>query len=237
MAITFTNLGVNANPDLDDNTDNTSYATASWTPPSSGLIILDVGTDQVAGFPGAPTVTGNSLTWTQIATVTFGSIRRLSRYAANASGSTTGATTFSAFGGTQSGIRASFYVADGTDVDNGVVQTFIQSPTNTGTGSPASVTLSAAADANNRPCAATFNYTSNPTDQAPGASWTELDDLHNFEQKSLLTQYRGDAFDTAASSTWTGTQGWAMIASELKVGAVAAGITLDPFGMSGFFGA
>ena len=237
MAITFSNLGNSAAPDLNDNTDATSYATSSWAPPSSGLIIVDVFTQQASGFPDIPTVSGNSLTWTQIQTITFSSVRRLTRFAANASGSTTGTTTFSGFSATQAGIRASFYLADGTDVDNGVTQTFIQSPTNSGSSvTTLSITLSAAADSNNRPCAVFFTSNDN-ANQTPRTNWTELDDLHNFEQKSLATQYRGDAFETTASSSWPSNAVCAGIASELKVGAVVAGTAVDPFGMTGFFGA
>jgi hypothetical protein len=224
--LTFSNLGASTTPDVNSNTSGTSFVTPSWTPPSAGLIVLDVCSEQASGFPSAPTVTGNSITWVQIATITFASTRRLTRYGANAAGSAAGATTIGTFGGSnQLSCRASFYAVDGTDVANGVAQTFVQSPTGNGTGTSGSITLAAGSNSRNRPIAA-FHHLGDNEAKTARASWTALDDLHNFSSMSLATQYRSDAFETTASATWTTSAIWAGISSELKATGATLPITL-----------
>lgn len=42
MPLAFSNLGASANPDINDSTDAASYSNTSWTPPTSGLIVVGV---------------------------------------------------------------------------------------------------------------------------------------------------------------------------------------------------
>ena len=116
MAITFTNLGTNANPDINDATDLNSYSNSSWSPPSSGLIILFVFSRATSGTTNEPTVSGNNLTWTKIKTSISGTTWRVTLFGANASGSSTGATTIAFGGQTQFMCRASFFLAEGVDL-------------------------------------------------------------------------------------------------------------------------
>jgi hypothetical protein len=170
--------------------------------------------------PTTPTISGNSLTWTQIATNTVSTggseIARLTLFGANASGSATGATTIDFSSETQECCLASFYKADGTDVANGVAQTFVQSPTNSGSGSESSVTFSAASDANNRPIYASYIDTN--IVQSPRTNWTEADDLSSSGPTNALeTQYRSDAFETTGSATSAESRDWISIGAEIKI--------------------
>lgn len=230
MAITFSNLGSSANPDINDNTDLNTYSNSSWTPPSSGLIVVFVSSRATSGSTNLPSISGNSLTWTQIATVNFANAHTMTLFGANASGSTTGVTTITFGGQTQQACRASFFLAEGVDLSGGVAAAFVQSPTGSGSGADnGSVTLSAASDSNNRPIAG-FGHSANEG-KTPRANWTELDDLTGgFGGTMVETQYRSDTFETTASATWVTSSAitWLGIAAELKASGGAAPGTVHP---------
>jgi len=232
MAITFTDQDT---PDKVDGTDAASYASSSWTPPNE-LIILFVFNSKFSGASVIPTVSGNSLTWFQIATVSLTSenagYMRCTLFGANGSGATDGVTTFDFAGETQMGIRAFFMSASGTDVANGVVQSFIQAPTGTVTSANSiSIALSAAGNSENRPVAGFANDRNNPI--TPRTNWTEMDEITSasgFDQRAE-TQVRTGTFETTASASgseagdeWIGE--WIGIAAEIK--APAAAVFLPP---------
>jgi hypothetical protein len=227
--ISFTNLGNSANPDIADSSDATSYSNSSWTPPTDGLILLFVSTQTAtSGAQVAPTVSGNNLTWVQIATRQFDDpggtdLRRITLFAADASGSTTGQTTIDFGSNTQLNCLASFFQATGVDLSGGVAAAFVQSPTNEGTdGTESSVTLSAAADSRNRPIYGSAQTTSQ--NQTPRSGWTEADDLTiSSPTDGLETQWREDAFETTASATFSEVEDWGCIAAELKALVSAGG--------------
>ena len=57
--------------------------------------------------------------------------------------------------------------------------------------------------------------------------WTELDDLAGSGPvRGVDSQYRGDAFETVASASWTTSSVWLGIAAELKIEGVAAGVSV-----------
>lgn len=215
MAITFTNLGAtaNTNPDINTGTDANSYPNSSWTPPSSGLICVFV--RNRAATPGTPTMSGNNITWTEIASVTNG-VSKLTLFGADAAGSTTGVTTIDFAGATQIACQASFFVADGVDLTGGVVAAFVPAPPASATSvTTLSITLAAAGHADNRAIAGFFHAQNEATTER--ANWTELDDLAvGLGGGGLATQYRGDAFETTASATWASTVNAEGIAAELK---------------------
>lgn len=218
MAITFTNLGASADPDINSSLDASSYATASWTPPTSGLIIVFV--RNRAATPGTPTISGNGLTWTQIAVVTNG-VSKLTLFGANASGSSAGATTIDFGGATQIACQASFFLAEGVDLTT-VVGAFVQAPTASGVNvATLSITLAAAGAADNRPIAGFFHAALETT--TPRAGWTEADDFNvGAGGGNLATQHRADAFETTASATWASSVNAEGIAAELKAAGGAA---------------
>jgi hypothetical protein len=225
MAIAFANLGVNTTPDINPSAVQSSYATASWTPPTSGLILLSVYSVKVGGSD-LPTVSGNSLTWVQIATHVNVNWRQ-TLFAANASGSTTGATTISFGGVNQLRCLAAFSHATGVDLSGTVAAAFVQSVAETDlTTSAPSITLAAASNSANRPYACFSNGISDAI--TPRTNWTELDDFLTLDGGRIETQFRSDAFETTASASGS-TTNWEGIAVELK----AAGAFQDLASVSG----
>jgi hypothetical protein len=213
MAIVFTDQNT---PEINSTANQTSYSSASWTPPNE-LIIAIVHSGKIpAGVQ--PTGSGNGITWTAINTIATGN-HRLTLFGANGSGATAGATTFDFGAETQAECAVSFISASGTDVANGVAQTFVQSPTNSVIGATSlSITLAAAGNSNNRPVAG-FSATAAP--RTPRTSWTETIDVP-LDVSGLEAQYRSDAFETTASASTAGAENWIGIASEIKAQTVSA---------------
>lgn len=212
--IAFFNLGTSAAPDFNQGS-GSSHVTASRTPPA-GLNLLGIASRHASG-PIVPTVTGNSMTWVQIATVTVNSIWRLTLFAANGSGATAGATTISwAAQGSQVSAMGTFSYATGVDLTGGVAAAFVQAPTNFDAGTPFSLTvnLAAAGSASNRPFAVFFR--ARHEDAVPRTNWTELDDMTTANFRGLQSQYRADAMDSAASVSWSVGSACAGIAVEIK---------------------
>src|SRR2546427_398055 len=87
--IAFVNDGSSATPDFWSTANTNSFATGSWTPPASGLLVLFVGDEVGSGTPNQPTVSGNSVAWAAIKTINVG-VNRLTLFAANSAGSGTG---------------------------------------------------------------------------------------------------------------------------------------------------
>lgn len=236
MGIAFANMGASAAPDVFSSVDASSFSSAAHTPPT-GVIICFVNTrtanSDATSPPNIPTVTGNGLTWTQIATVTYNSSSaihrgRLTLFAADNTGgtATNGATSFDFAGQTQTGYGVSFFYATGVDVSGGLAAAFVQAPTNTGsTLTTLSVNLAAAGHADNRPIAG-FAHSANET-ATERTNWTEVDDDGTSSPTtSLETQYRSDTFETTASASWSSNVACAGIAAELK--ATIAGGSVKP---------
>lgn len=75
-------------------TDGTSFTTASHTPTANALQLLWVESHNASNLNGPPTVTGNSLTWVQVATVAFTTaVRRLTLFRALGAAPGTGVST------------------------------------------------------------------------------------------------------------------------------------------------
>ena len=225
MSITFTNLGASANPDLDEFRNQTSYSNSSWTPPTSGLICLFVATREASGANGPPTVTGNSLTWTQIATVTFEvGDWRITLFAADATGSSTGATTADYGSDTQLHCNMFFCQVTGVDLSSGVAGAFVQSQTAEDSGTPAtsgSVTLSSFASSDNRPLACFWHGATETITVEAG--WTQLDAFTGTgASRGGASMYRDDSSDLTPSASWSTSTDWGGIAVELKAEAAAA---------------
>ena len=223
MAIAFANLGVSASPDIFSTSNASSYANSSWTPPTTGMIGCWVANTH-ASATTIPTISGNGITWVQIATVSLlsGIDRRLTLFAANAAGASAGVTTIDYAGSNQTGTAASFFQITGADEANGVAQSFVQTLNNNGSAAlSGSVTLAAAANSNNRPISA-FIHNANEV-VTPQTNWTELDDGSYINPSfALESQFRSDAFDTAAAASWATSSIWIGMAAEVKVLTAAA---------------
>ena len=235
MAIGFANLGVSANPDINSSTDASSYVNTSWTPPTAGLIICFV-VSRTGACGNVPTVSGNSLTWVQIATICVGATaaRRITLFGADAAGATTGATTIDFAAETQQSCTASFFQATAIDLSGGVAAAFVQTATNSGTATSGSVTLAAAGHADNRPIAM-FTHRANQA-TVPDAAWTEVDDLAGSAPiRGSETQWDADGFQNASAS-WVTSSDWVGMAAELKATVAATDPALLHYNLSNQFG-
>lgn len=226
--LSFTNQGSSANPDINSSTDATSYANSSWTPPTSGMVVVFVFNQTSSDMfdPLVPSVTGNSLTWTLIDSIIVAQ-SRVSLIAANASGSAAGATTFDFGCQTQAGFGASFFSVSNVYLTDGVVGAFQQVQNGSGTGATSgSITLNSATDSGNRPISAFAHNTNEAT--TPRTNWTELDDLAgSAPARGFETQYRSDAFETTASASWTTGSDWLGLAAEIRKTGSSSGPAME----------
>lgn len=230
MAITFTNQGASADPDINISTDLSTYDSASWTPPSSGLLIAFIYSREAAGSNAVSSLvhdpTGANVAWTSIATVQYGAsnVNRLSLYAIDSSTLGTGIDRVS-YAGAQQCCSVSIFLAEGVDLSGGVAAAFVQSPTATDggvAGTTGTVSLSAAGASANRPIAG-FGHAAQE-DTTFRTNWTEVDDLQGAAPvRGTETQVREDAFETTASATWTTSSRWGGIAAELLAETAEAG--------------
>lgn len=231
MALSFANEGASSGtptaPDLINAQNNqTSVASASWTPDTTKDVILVIVTYRIGTTaPTSVSLSGNGVTWTQLAFINDGAVAGMALFAAPAASATAGATTVT-YDNSTKGTLMGFGYADGVDLSGGVAAAFIQAVTGSGGSSPASLTLSAAGATDNRPFAAFDHYSDEGTTAQSG--WTELDDFSglvvNSQPRSISSQYRTDQFDTAAGASWaTTTENWCGCAVELKAAAGGGG--------------
>lgn len=175
-----------------------------------------------------PTMSGNSLTWVQIGiTQNVASNRTLSLFAADGTGATTGVTTIDFGGNTETGCIAEFFQVTGADLRGGVAAAFVQTATANGTATSGSVTLAAAGNPNNRPIAAFYHGTSETA--VVRANWTLIDVLFGTSHaRSVISQWRADAFETTASATWATSSAWVGFAAEIKALLVGPPLRVSP---------
>jgi len=224
MAITFTNQGASANPDFLDRANAASYVTPAggWTPPTTGIIGLWV-FNWIAAIGNVPTVSGNGVTWVQVATVAVdpGTSERITLFGAFAAGATAGQTTINFAAQTQLGCDCHFFQITGADESGTIANAFVQTPNANGTGTASSVTLAAAGHADNRPISAHSHLANEVT--TPRTNWTEFDDFNSAGPNAGgEDQVRSDAFETTASASWATSVAWLAMAAEVKA-AVAGG--------------
>lgn len=150
MAVSGTNL-----TSFQSSTDATSYATASITPTANYLVLASVSSSK-ATTPDTPTLSGNNLTWVQIATNNFdtaGTQRTVTLFRALGPSPTAGALTASFGGNTQTACTITVDQFSGADTGgtNGS-GAIVQSATNAEASQAAAtftITLAAFSSANN----------------------------------------------------------------------------------------
>src|SRR3990172_6232571 len=198
MPISFSNLGSSANPDINSSTDADTYVTSSWTPPSSGLIILFVYA-RATGTPNAPSITGNGISYVNKSAFEWDTVHGLFLYVADATGSTTGVTTLDFEAQTQECCIASFLLVTGADLSGGVFGAIVQAVFDDTIDTSLSVPLAAAGNAANLPISCFVHIANEVTE--PRTNWTEADDLAGADPvRGLNTQWRSDAFETTSST-------------------------------------
>jgi hypothetical protein len=219
VGIAATNRASTANT-----TNGTAYVSDPFTPTANALIVVcSAAAKPNSSDPNVTTVTDSAgLTWTQIYEfyyVTTGTNRaRLSIYAAQAPSSPSLMTVISSYaGGTVAGCIQQIFEVTGSDVANGVGQTFVQKVPTTAnaSGTSASATLAAPGNSNNRSFFVSVHWANDGT--IPAASWTELGDAgHPNPNQSAETEWRSDTFDAAASATWPTSSKYGGIGLEIK---------------------
>lgn len=222
MAITLNTLTSHG-----DSADANSYTTASSFTPGANRLVLAFVENSKGSTANTPTVTGNSLTWVQVATVAFstGSRRRLTLFRAMGASPTNGALTADFAGVNQTSIAISVFELDGVDTSgtngSGAV---VQNATNTGEAvSSVTATLAAFGSASNGAVAG-VGATAN-VGITHDTGWSEIHDITSvtLPATALETQWIATNDTTASGTMVSGTASMGIIAIEIK--AAVAGRT------------
>ena len=179
---------------------SSSYNTASVTPGANRLVLVAVENAKDGSTdPNTPTLSGNGITWVQVATVLYestGSIRtRLTLFRGLAALPTGGAITIDLAGQTSYYIAWSVAAFAVVNVATPVVQSAVAS----GTGTSLAATLAAFGSAAN----ATYGACSHRAGEAssPGSGFAEIHDLVQGGGFDLETEWRVDN-DTSVDASW-----------------------------------
>lgn len=207
-------------PIIQSGTDATSYATASWTPAADRLIVVCVENSFGAGAPNTPTISGNSMTWSEVVNYqpdTSGTQYRLTLFAAKTGSSpTTEATTVDLGGQLAAGCSALFVEWNGADLTGTAVQAIVQTKNGTvdSSGTDQSITLDAAIGSGN----ASAGYIMHQAVEAttPGSGYTEIGPAQHTGPSSSLTSIYKLAGATLVDASWTTSAGRGGIAFEVK---------------------
>lgn len=205
----------------------TSATSASITPTANNLVLVTVVSRTSSGDPNHPTLTGNSLTYVEIASANYdntGTQKRVTLFRAMGSSPTSGTIAIDFAGQTQTDIKWSVDQASGTDTSgtNGS-GAIVQSATNADTSNLATaltVTLAAFSSTNN----ATYGGfgKGGSGGHTVGSGFTQLSNETSAGAITVSTQWRVDNDTTVdVTSSEAGEQGG--IAIEIK--AATAGVT------------
>jgi hypothetical protein len=233
MAITITALTSSY-----DNVDRTVYTTASISPTASRWLVVDSFARGPDPVPSDATVAGLSLTWTQEGSGDAGSILRINRHYAWTGASPGSGTITLTYSVSALGAGWVIYEVNGANASDPFVQT-IANVTSNPPATSVSVTLAAFGNAANRPLISAFhNATEASTEDSTPSAYTELADVSGGSPNAgFAVAWNSANTDTTPSYSWTTSSSlYAAIASEIADAGAAGGTSLDPFGMSGFFG-
>ncbi len=197
-----------------------SYATTGTYTPAANSLLVAFEVNSLASTPLEPTTfTGHGVTWTKL---TLGSrllstTHSISVWVASAGASPSSAAATAGFNGvSQTGAAVVEFEVTGWGGASPSAA-IIQNPTNTGTGTAGTVTLSAAGESRNRPLSFFVHLANEVTN--PRANWTETagaDGNFNTPATGAEGQFRSDAFETTATATWTTSSAWIGAALEIK---------------------
>lgn len=206
-------------------TDATSASTASISPTSNALVLAWVFTGRAAGTPPAPTLSGNGLTWVQVATILDASSElRLTLFRAMGASPSAGAVTIDCGATTivawlWSIVEFTGVDTSGTNGSGAVVQSKTGSAANA---TSLTVTLDAAFSAGgNRPAGGVFANDAATIRIVPETDWVELgesdlDASVDLDDIGIQSQWR-DAQDTSCGWTEVSTVNkWLGIIVEIK---------------------
>ena len=209
-----------------DNVNASSYVTASITPPANQLILAFIGSDNETGSPGqVPTISGNGLTYVQVATAPYaGTIgKRITLFRAMGASPSAGAVTIDFAGVVQNSGDWHIIAFDGVDTGGTNGSAAVVQSATVAEGAAATsitVTLAAFGSAEN----ATFGCVAHRANEgtAPGTGFTELaDTAHTADSTGHQSEWRVDN-DTTVDASWVTSAVNAGIAVEIKAAAAAA---------------
>jgi len=176
-----------------------SYDTASITPGANKLVLAWI--ENSAATPGTPTLSGNGLTWVQVATLLFDSLgRRLTLFRAMGAAPSAGAVTIDFSGATQTGCGWS--IVEFGDVDTSGSHgsgAIVQIATGSST-SPLTITLAAFASADNATAA---GYAKDTTGAfTPGEGFSIIGtDSNTLPDARIMSQWK-DTADTSVDASF-----------------------------------
>lgn len=219
MAITAASLTSGS-----DETDATSYATASITPTANHLVLAAIAVES-AGAQEIPTLSGCSLTWVQVGTIDGGvATQRLTVFRALGASPTTGVLTV-AISATQ--VRCKWSVVEFADIDtsgtdgSGAVVQF-KAATGTGTAGAADFDAAFGDAVNNATYSALFTGVS-VGGITPDTNYTEL---HEVSLTGLLETMWILGEDQTPAPTWGTSRLWTQVVVEIKAtGAATQNLT------------
>lgn len=216
MALGFANL---PNGLINSGTDATSYASASWTPPTSGAILVWIFSAEANGLNEVASVSGNGLTWVKIGQCGWAPstlTRRTTLFAAWASGATTGVTTVDFGANTQLGCIAIFTQVTGTFGPSNIRDIFPQGASYRGNDVSGSFNFPNQEASSASRAIACFAHLANET-TTERTNWTELEDQSGAGPlRGVEVQVRTDAWEATASATWTTSSLWAGFGVEIS---------------------
>jgi hypothetical protein len=181
----------------------TSYDTASISPTTGSVMLVEVASVIGSGTPTIPTLSGLGATWTQIETCYYdqtGTTYRVTAFR-GVGGSGSGVITIDFGGVTQAGCGWCVDEVTGADTTNPVVQSAKSSEPGSG-GNSITATLASAITSGNRAwfCAA-YEVAEAST---PESGWTSLGgSAHSGPQNTFGTMYSDSDTDNSATVTWT----------------------------------
>lgn len=209
--------------------DATSYSFGPMTVTAGTWLVIDLYSQRV-GAPATPTLSGGGLTYNLEATAYYVGGRKLHRYYAWTIDVTS--LTIGVSFGAETQVCCGMAVTELGGVD--ASDPFVQTVTNGTAGATSGdVTLSAYAHADNRFILSLYHASNEATTE----DHTQISDVAGtLENSALSISWHATTQDLTPGCSWTTSVGWQAIGSEVKAAAAGSEV-LDPFGMSGFFGA
>lgn len=209
-----------------------SLASGSFTPTANRLVLAAVQSRTgITADPNIPTLSGNGLTWVQVATVLYDSTsssrKRLTVFRAMGASPTTGALTadFAVQAQTDMGIVVDEFSGidtGGTDGSTAVVQS-ATALDDTITVATLTATLAAFGSVNNATYGA-FAIGSVSSTSTAGTGFTKIGDLGTTTNNRVTTEFRNDN-DTSVDMSWSANEEIGGIGIEIKAAAVVSTAT------------
>ena len=221
MAVSATHLTTSGN-----STDGNSFTTASITPTAGRLILAAVeNRANTAVDPNTPTLTGNGLTWVQVATVFVTNTQRITVFRAMGGSPSAGAITIDLAG--QDQFYCEWSISEFAGVDTGGTNgsgAIGQTASNTDTGTNAGITVTLGFDAAST--SATFGAVRTIGDGTAkivsGSGFSELGESGDTDS-DFQSQFKATS-DTSVDWTWPSVaSNGVAVAVEIKVPSASVG--------------